>query len=303
MSSDEFVLNIKSNASEDLPFRKNKQLAKAPLPKKEEQIEETSDTANNFMFNFFSVILIAIFYALIVRIRKSYIEVKFYHSFSLGILGFLEFIFNKDQFNIHCNDSYDKGENLIEKEDKVRHMTNKEYYILTTLMGVLIFTIELLSFFILKHSITHDFYISVGYSLFVIELVLIRAHNNFNKSNDVFSLIGITITLFIFLFVNIFYYHFNIYIFIISIILGGLRFLKYYVINEMNNTFKQFSINKSLIGMNIIDCVFGIIIFALYELDYKHFNFHIAIAFMMFFATICYYVSNKFFSNYQLDNK
>jgi hypothetical protein len=297
MSSDEFVLNIKSN---ELPNRKTNQYIKIA---KNEEPNETSDTANNFLFHFFSVILIGIFYALIVRIRKNYLEVKLYHSFSLGILGVLEFIFNKDQFNIHCNDSYDQGEGLIEKEDKVRHMTNKEYYIFTTLIGVLIFTIELLSFFILKHNISHDYNISVGYSLLVIELLLMKTHSNFHKSKDVLSILGIIITLFIFLFVNLFYYHFNILIFIIAIIVGGLRYLKYYVMNEMNNTFKQFSINKSLIGMNIVDCLFGIIIFALYVMDNKYFNFHIAIAFMVFFATICYYVNGKFFSNYQLDNK
>ena len=41
-------------------------------------------------------------------------------------------------------------------------------------MGILVYTIELFSFFILKHSVTHEYNISIGFSLFVLELVYLK---------------------------------------------------------------------------------------------------------------------------------
>jgi hypothetical protein len=294
-SSSELVLDIKTQKSGDNPYDYNKLYPmKQKNPKEADQLKE-------IFIQIASVVLICFYYALIVKPKKSYIEVKFYHSLSLGIICLVDFLFNKDQYNINIKEEYDTNlsQLFIEKDDSIRNMSTKELYIASLTYGSICFAIEILIFMILTYSVHFNNTLTNGFCLLALEIIAIRFHKSYNNDNkDFMTFVGMAIVIFVFVYDDIKFFHYGyIRMLLIALITAALKFIKFTLYYNLNRQYKMQSIIQTIFYANLFDSIMGVLILSIYLYNATYFNFDLIYLSIIFMGAGCYYFNMKYFTS------
>jgi hypothetical protein len=220
---------------------------------------------------------------------------KVYHSLSLGILVLFQIILpNKHKTN---NNKQALTEYLLEtKEMGDYSIDNNEYIFYIIIVGILKFMTELNTFFLLEMTADLGKNVALGFALTALEFTMVRFHYSMLKIKIEFSnFLGFLITfLDIILLVVMFL---SISIAGLGLAVSALRFISYYIINQINS---QFSRKRVFIGYNLIDFTIGLLLYILYFFTKREMIlFDFVTMFLTFVATVFYYLSLQFFS--QLD--
>jgi hypothetical protein len=292
-SSIDLYLNIKSNGSNEMP----QEYSRAPKKITKKPVEQ--DAIKDTFIQIVSVILLCFFYTLLVKVKISPIEMKFYHSLSLGFLCLIDFLFNKDQYLQNINDGFDSevNETLLDSEVYMRDMSSKEVYAFSIIYGAICFLTELLIFLILSYSVHYNNTLTNGFCLLALEAVVIRFHYSYSKRVDFTSFVGILIIIVLVLYSDIKYFEYvYIKILAVAISLALLKYFKFVLYYELNKRFKQQSLGELTLYANTLDFALGMLLLLVY-LEQVNYNlrFNMYYCFIIFMGTLCYFFNVKFF--------
>lgn len=272
----------------------------APKPRRKNKNYDSQFLKKPFKKSFYLFLLLGVFftsiyYGIISSIRQDVISEKVYHSLSLGILVLFQIIF---PYKCKSNDTKPTlTEYLLEVEEEGNYnIDNNEYIFYIIIVGILKFMTELNTFFLLDMTIDQGKNVSMGFALTALEFTMIRFHYSMLKIKIEFSnFLGFIITSLDIILIVVIYL--SISIAGLGLAVSALRFISYYIIIQIN---RQFSRKRVFIGYNLIDFTIGLLLFFIYFFTISEkILFDIVSIFLIFLATVFYYLSNRFFS--QLD--
>ena len=341
LPSNEMYLDYHTQKSDENPFKKSKLRNKDDSHYKQKSIKKKSIQLNKFkmfsnMYNsvdshshlllIISVLFVSLFYIIILRVRQTYIVDKYYHSFCLGFLCLLDYLINREKYEIKMQKDYfteynedslfnqdykkplinytNEEQNNIDKENKLKldltpiMIQKRDLLIYSITLGILSFSTEMLIFYVLK--ITTDVFernSSIGFALISFEYIFIRFYYSMEEVRIEFlNFLGLLMIFASFLFISIEY---------LSLSIGGLaffisslRFSKFYLLVLLN---KYSNLDYQLVYLlsNIVDfligciCIFSSIVF------YHHtFSIYFEDVFLMMSASVLYYINGKYFKYY-----
>ncbi len=248
-----------------------------------------------YIYLLLGVVFTSVYYGIISSIRKDVVSEKVYHSLSLGILVLFQIILphkQKTDFNKQALTEY-----LLETEEAGNYdIDNNEYIFYIIIVGILKFMTELNTFFLLEMTAEVGKNVALGFALTALEFTMVRFHYSMLKIKIEFSnFLGFLITFLDVILIVVMFL--SISIAGLGLAVSALRFISYYIINQIN---RQFSRKRVFIGYNLIDFTIGLLLFILYFFTKSEMIlFDLVSIFLIFLATVFYYLSLRFFS--QLD--
>jgi hypothetical protein len=294
-SSDELVLDIKTQRSNENPYEYNKPRRKRSMDNGE------TDYVKYIFVQIVSVVLLCFFYALMVKPKRSYLEVKFYHSLSLGVLCLFDYLFSQDQYNLNIKEEYDSNttQHLLEKDEPTTYMSKKEIYFISLIYGLVCFAIELLIFLILTYSVHYNNTLINGFCLLCLEIVVIRLHHSYGiQSNDFTTSVGMLLVLSVFLYDDVVFFQYTMgKVLVVALLIAALKYIRFTIYYELNKRYRVQSLTKMLFYANAWDFIIGTVILAIYLSKAFGFRFNLYHCFIVFMGTICYYFNMKFFTS------
>lgn len=313
-SSEEFILNIQTQKTEDNPYIDNKsdnnsQYSRHSHRRRIDNIKyyEPGNTHSHILF-FFSTVLISLYYCLVLRTERNFITEKLYHSFSLGIICLIDFSFSNSKPSEIQDERNSMKEALIEKSEKSTMtqnqsvLSNKEFLFFALTLGIISFCGELLTFYILnKATQSFNYNVVVGYALLSFEIIMIRLHYSMKYIKIYFiNFIGTLMIFFVFIFISLIYL--SIPLAGVAFLISFLKFVKFFFLMEIKDKSNQIQ-QRIILWLNVIDFLIGttiiVISFISRESD-KSFHFYFTFRDFMIIlaASLCYYLNMKYFRDF-----
>jgi hypothetical protein len=257
-----------------------------------------------------SVVLVCLYYTVVLRVEQKFFIEKYYHSFSLGIICLIDFLVNRETFQtVKVSEEYDNNVNNIKEplltvdsvsssDIKNKMLTFKEFLFYVISLGIVSFTTELFTFYLLNETtLTYNYNASIGFALICFDVIMIRFHYSMQDVKIEFlNFLGLLTIFCLFLFISMTY---------LSLPLGGvaffvsaLKFAKFYLFMDLNN-YSYLNLNKVVLLMNFIDFGIGctIVFVELILYDY-HLEFIFSHFFLILVATLCFYINIKYLRDF-----
>lgn len=276
-----------------------------------------AENIHSHLLVLFSVFFTCMFYSVVLRVKHTFIEDKYYHSICLGCICLIDYLINKEKYELNFRDeiflNYDMHNNNV-NENELHHpliqdiaeesktiseslnqFKKRDLILYCISLGVLNFAIEMLTFYLLK--VTTDVFqlnSSIGFALISFDFILIRFYFSMEDVRlEFLNFTGLLMIFATFLFISIQY---------LSLPLGGvaffisfLRFSKFFLQVKFIH-YSILEIEFIILYANLVDFLIGTLcLFSEILFNHKTFFSNFEDVFLIFIASFFYYLNSKYF--------